>query len=185
MKILDKIALILFSSIMLIISVIVCLLVFGWVDLSSINTFMKYLLNDSLSSNITLGVSIILILLSIKCIFFDASSKQDTVEKGVLLENENGKLLISKETIQNLVNGVIKKCKSVEEVSTRVILSKENKVNVEITLFVLQDAIIKDLSKNLQIQIKETIKKSLDLEVKEVNIKIKNVAKVEETAQNN
>ena len=123
-------------------------------------------------------------LLSIKCIFFDYNTKQDTMlEKGVLLENENGKLLISRETIQNLVNGVIKKCKSAEEVTTKVILSKENKVDIEVTMYVLQDAIIKDLSNNLQIQIKETIKKSLDLDVRQVNIKIKNVAQSQQIVQ--
>ncbi len=48
-------------------------------------------------SKITLGVSIVFILLSIRCIFFDPTSKEEIKDKqGVLLENSNGKLMISK-----------------------------------------------------------------------------------------
>ena len=36
--------------------------------------------------------------------------------------------------------------------------------------------VIKELSLNLQNKIKETIKKSADLEVKEVNVKVNNIA---------
>lgn len=42
-------------------------------------------------------------------------------------------------------------------------------------LNVKENAIIKELSTNLQTKIKETIKNTSDLEVKEVNIKVKNI----------
>ena len=45
-----------------------------------------------------------------------------------------------------------------------------------VELFVRPNAVIKDLSVNLQNRIKEAIKKTADLEVKEVNIKIRNIA---------
>lgn len=184
MKVLDKIGLVLFSSIILILSIVLGLLIFGWVDLESANAFIRYILNDSMASNITLGVITVLILLAIKCIFFDSSSKSEAkFEKGVLLENENGKLLVSKETIQNLVSGIVKNYDTTKDIATRVILDKDNSVNIEVTLYVAQDAIIKELSNELQIKIKEVIKKSLDLDVKEVNIKIKNIAPKQETTQ--
>ena len=50
---------------------------------------------------------------------------------------------------------------------TKVELDNENNVSIFITLFVYPDAIIKELTISLQKDIKETIKKSLDLEVKE------------------
>lgn len=184
MKVLDKIGLVLFSSIILILSIILCLLIFGWINIESVNVFIKYMLNDNMVSNITLGVVTVLILLAIKCIFFDSSCKSDTgFEKGVLLQNENGKLLVSKETIQNLVNTIVKNYGTTKDINTKVILDKNNNVNIEVTLYVTQDAIIKDLSNEIQIKIKEVIKKSLDLDVKEVNIKVKNIAPKQEIVQ--
>ena len=46
---------------------------------------------------------------------------------------------------------------------------------VYINLVVSPEAVIKDLSANLQTKIKEKIKNATDLEVKEVNITIKKV----------
>ena len=70
MKILDRIGLALFSSLMLIISIIVCLMIFGWLSVDLVHQFVVMAINDSVSSNIMLGLSIAFILLAIKCIFF-------------------------------------------------------------------------------------------------------------------
>lgn len=121
MKIIEKITLVLFSTLMLIISTIGCLLIFGWLDLKFIESVFTHIFQNSVSSNILLGLNIIFILLSIRCIFFDSSSKQQNEYKnGILLENADGKLLITKETIENLVNGVVKGFDSAEDVTTRI-----------------------------------------------------------------
>lgn len=176
MKILEKIALIVYSCIMLILSIILCLLIFGWLDMSLAGNVIYKLIVGDLSSKVLLGFSVVFILLSIKCIFFDSKSKEQVKSsQGVLLENESGKLLISKETIENLVNSVALNFQSAEDVSTRVELDKENNVLVYINLVVSPEAVIKDLSANLQTKIKEKIKNATDLEVKEVNITVKKV----------
>ena len=183
MKILEKITLIIYSNIMLILSVILCLLVFGWLDMGLVGNIVRKLIIGDTSSKVLLGASLVFILLSIKCIFFDSTSKEQIKERqGVLLENESGKLMISKETIENLVNSVALNFQSTEEVTTRVELDKENNVEVYINLVVSSDVIIKDLSANLQNKIKEKIKTATDLEVKEVNITVKKVAPKQEEA---
>lgn len=177
MKILEKIALIIYSNIMLILSIIVCLLIFGWLDMSMAGDFVYKILVGETSSKIVLGLSVAFILLSIKCIFFDSTSKEQIKDRqGVLLQNESGKLLISKETIENLVNSVALNFPSAEDVTTRVELDEDNNVKVYVNLIINSDAIIKDLSLNLQNKIKEKVKKATDLEVKEVNITVKKVA---------
>lgn len=177
MKILEKIALIIYSNIMLILSIILCLLIFGWLDMALVGDFCYKMLVGDTSSKILLGLSVAFILLSIKCIFFDSTSKEQIKERqGVLLENESGKLMISKETIENLVNSVALNFQSAEQVSTRVELDRENNVKVFVNLTVTEDAVIKDLSANLQTRIKEKVKTATDLEVKEVNITVKKVA---------
>lgn len=174
MKIIEKITLILYSNIILIMSVILCLLVFGWLDANVVANLSKALLIGEKSSGIILGVSVVFILLSIRCIFFDPTSKQEQKDKqGVLLANDNGKLMISKETIENLVEAVTKEYKEAKDVSSRVELDKNNNVNIYVNLVVGSETIIKDLTVDLQNRIKEKVKQSADLEVKEVNITIK------------
>ena len=129
MKVIEKIALILYSNIMLILSIIACLLIFGWVDIDIVGNVVEKCLTTDPASKITLGVSVVFILLSIRCIFFDPTSKEEIRDKqGVLLENENGKLMISKETIENLVDSVARGFENAEEISTRAELDKENNI---------------------------------------------------------
>lgn len=183
MKILEKLTLIIYSYVILIISVLACLLVFGWVDIDLVGEIIKGAIVSSTWGKVILGVSVVFILLSIKCIFFDSTSRQQIKERqGVLLENESGKLMISKETIENLVNSVAKGFESTEDVTTRVELDKDNNVKVYANLIVSSEAVIKDLSAKLQTSIKEKIKKATDLEVNEVNITVKKVAPKGENA---
>ena len=181
MKVLDKIGLVLFSTLILILSVLLCLMMFGWLDINLLTDIVKQALTDQITSNVLLGLSIVFILLAIKCIFFDSTSKGKTnEEQGVLLENENGKLMISKETLENLVNSVALNFEGTEQVTTRVELDRENNVMVYVNLMVSSNVIIKELSANLQTKIKEKIKTATDLDVKEVNITVKKVAPKEE-----
>lgn len=184
MKIIEKITLALFSTLMLIISIIFCLLVFGWLELEFMGEIITAAINDSVSSNIILGLSVIFILLAIRCIFFDSSSKQKNEYKnGILLENSDGKLLITKETIENLVNRIVKGFDSAEDVTTKIELDKDNTVRVYVNLSVKENAVIKELSTNLQTKIKDTVKTTSDLDVKEVNIKVKNIEPEKEIVQ--
>ena len=184
MKKLEKLSLILFSTIMLIISVVFCLTIFGWLDYRFVEDALEIAIKNEVTSNIILVLSIIFILLAIKCIFFDSTAKEkEEYKKGILLENSNGKLLITRETIENLVNGVVKGFDSAEDVTTKIELDKENNLSVFVNLTVKENAVIKELSTNLQNKIKDTIKKASDLEVKEVNIKVKNIEPVKDIEQ--
>ena len=174
MKVIEKITLIIYSNLVLIMAVIACLLVFGWLDIDIVQGLTRTLIISSTSSKIILGVSIVFILLSIRCIFFDPSSKQEIKDKqGILLANENGKLMISKETIENIVEAVTKEYKTAKEVSSKVELDKDNNVNIFVNLVVGADTVIKDLSIDLQNKIKNKVKETTDLDVKEVNITVK------------
>ncbi len=174
MKVIEKITLIIYSNIILILSIIACLLIFGWLDIDIVQELVRSLLLYGTSSKVILGVSIVFILLSLRCIFFDPTSKQELKDKqGILLANDNGKLMISKETIENLVEAVTKEFKVAKDVTSKVEIDKENNVNVFVNLVVGADTVIKDLSADLQAKIKSKVKETTDLEVKEVNINVK------------
>lgn len=176
MKILERIIVIVFSIIILIASIFSVLLVLGWASIDFINEVIFNILNNSTVYNSILLISSICIILAIKCIFFSSNStSKEDYRTGVLLENEDGKLIIAKDTIENLVNSVTKKFEGATEVQTKVILDKENTITINVSLLVKENAIIKDLSANIQSQVKETIKRTSDLDVKQINIKVKNI----------
>ncbi len=177
MKVLDKIGLVLFSTIILLVSIVTLITAAGWLEVNLVTEGIEYMLEDSVGVKISIGLSIIFILLAVKCIFFNSDAKSTSSSKeGILLENDNGKLLVSKDTIESLTNSVVKNYETAQNVTTKVELTENNEVNIFITLFVGTDAVIKDLTISLQKDIKETIKKSLDLDVKDVNVRIKNIA---------
>ena len=177
MRFIEKASLTIFSIIILILSLILCLLVFGWLEIRNIYYVFQYLVSTPTATNITLGAAIVLMLLAIKCIFFPAYNKgKETRTEGILLENESGKLLISIDTIENLVKGVLAGFENVRSTNCRVKLDKQvNNVIIDMNLIVTADTVIKELSANLQSKIKEVIKTTTEIEVKQVNIKIKNI----------
>ena len=176
MKVLDRIGLVLFSIIILVISLVLCITISGWLDLEFVIDGLEYIVTDAVSAKIVVGISIVLIILALKCIFFNSEEENNLKAKeGILLENENGKLLVSKDTIESLTNSVVKNFETAETVMTKVDLDEENNVKIYLTLSVHPDAIIKDLTTKLQNDIKAAVKRSLDLDVKEVNVRIKNI----------
>ena len=176
MKIFNKIGLVLFSTLILLEGLALVLCIAGWLDLDLINNGIEYITTDNVFSKVTLGISIVLVLLAVKCIFFNSEgSSSNNTKNGILLENESGKLLVSRDTIESLANSVVKNYETAQNVMTRVDLDDANNVSIFITLFVYPDAVIKDLTVSLQRDVKEAIKRSLDLDVKDVNVKIKNI----------
>ena len=177
MKIVDKIGLFLFANFILILSVIICLLIFGWISVDNVDYAINLVLNNQIASNIILTLCVVFIILAIKCIFFTSEEKKiNGIKDGILLENDDGQLVISKSTLEELVNKIAKSFESAENVNSKIVLDEEKKLIVYVTLSVKEDAVIKELSNNLQNRIKSAIKKTSDLEVKEVNISVKDLS---------
>ena len=173
MKLLERFALVIYSYIIILLSVVLSLLIFNWIDFNVVTDMVYALLTGEISSKITLGVSVVFILLSIKCIFFDEKSKEKAKEtQGILLKNENGQLMISKETIDNVVRNAVIGFDNVKECNTRIDVNSENQLRITLFLTVNDNVVIKELASNLQNKIKEEVKKVSDLEVQEVNVKV-------------
>lgn len=182
MKKLDRVILALFSVLMFLQSILAICIIAGFVRIETVTAFATMAFAGEQTAKIILGVEIVCLLCSIKCIFFDSSEKENKAQ-GVLMQNDNGKLLISKPTIENIVKSVVKDFASVEDVSVDIDLDTVNNLVVNVNLVVGKDVIIKEITLNMQNKIKEAIKKTSDLEVKEVNVKIKNISS--DTAKEN
>lgn len=182
MKKLDKVILALFSVLIFLESVLVICLVTGLLDIDIVNNFIIRAFRQEDTSKIILASAIVCLLCSLKCIFFDGDSKEKK-NKGVLMQNDNGKLLISKSTIENIVRSAVKDFTSVEDVAVSTDLTDANDLIVNVNLVVNQNAVIKELTVNIQNKIKEAIKKTSDLDVKEVNVKIKDISAEKENKE--
>ena len=176
MKFLERFALIVYSYIILIIAVVLSLLIFNWVNFETITDMLEALITGAITSKITLVVSIVFILLSIKCIFFDEKSKERLKEaQGILLKNENGELMISKHSIENMVKNAVAGFENVKDCNTKIDVNSENQIMITLFVVVNENVIIKDLATNLQTKVKEEVKNISDLDVQEVNVKIVNL----------
>lgn len=195
MKIIDRIILSIYSVIMLIESIIAILLIFGWAKLETIVYLITDMLKNSVAYNTVFAISVIFIILSIKATFFNSSRSRDIMEvddkrkgkmgEGVLLENEDGKLLISRDTIERLANSVVKNFSNIQDARTKVLIDSKNNIAIVVELQILQNTVIRELNANLQTRIKEVVKQATDLDVNEVNIKIKNIINVPQTVEEN
>lgn len=170
MKIFKKFSLFIFSICLFAISVFVFLVTIQVIDAENLETIA-----DNLNDHAVLSV--------IACIgfciwtgvcLFKRSSNQNA-ENGILLENEHGTLLITKDSITNLIESIVNKNKDIKADSVKISFDDENELIVNITVEVKDSTIIKDISAKLQENIKLVIKKSTDLDVREVNIKVKDV----------
>ena len=184
MKLLERFALVIYSYIIRLLSVVLSLLIFNWIDFNVVTDMVYALLTGEISSKITLGVSVVFILLSIKCIFFDEKSKEKAKEtQGILLKNENGQLMISKETIDNVVRNAVIGFDNVKECNTRIDVNSENQLRITLFLTVNENVVIKELASNLQTKIKEEVKKVSDLDVQEVNVKVTSLQEIKKSKE--
>ena len=163
MKFLDRFILVVFSIIMFVLSVITASVIFGWIELENLMPYLESALS-----------SIVFILLALKAIFFGGKDERATKD-GILMENDNGRLLISKDTLENLVVNIVNGFDGTENVVAKVGLDKENNLRVYVTLYVHPNIVIKDLTASIQNRVKEAIKKTSDLETKAVNVRVRNI----------
>ena len=119
MKKIDKLILAIFSIIILVESIVLCIVIAGWINFNTVSKIISTALTSD-SSTVVLISAIVCALLALKCIFLSSSDKKNTIEgQGVLMQNDNGKLMISKATLVNLVEGVVKDFGSTELAGTK------------------------------------------------------------------
>ena len=173
MKVIQEIALTVFSIIMLVISIMTTVLILGWVDFGIIEYMIEGIVNNSNAKTIVLTLNVFFIFIAIVSIFYD--SEKGNTRDGVLLENEKGNLLISRTALTKIINSVINDFENVKVNGSRIILDNEGMLNINVQISVTKDVVIKEITNNLQIKIKEAIKNSSDLDVKTVNVAIQSI----------
>lgn len=145
--------------------------------MNTVGSFLEKTITGTKTHNIVLIISSIFAIVSVISIFAsDFGKEKKSNEPAILMENGNGKLMISKSSLENLVNSVVKEFDSAENIKTIIQIDENNNLKVLVNIEVGKDVIIKELTLNLQNKIKEAIKKTSDLDVKEVDVQIRNIA---------
>lgn len=176
MKFLDKFGLALFSLLILILSIILCLMGLNIVQPTIFGILITKALQYQTATYILIGVSIFLILLSIRCLFFsNYGESEDESEEGILMQNSDGKLLITRDSLESMTEGVIKEFASIESSQTKVKITKEKDVLIQIIIDVRKGTVIKETTSKLQTRVKKAVKEATDLDIKQVDIKVRNV----------
>ena len=174
MKILEKFVLILYSLLMLIVSAIICLIIFRVITIDQIKNCIEFVQSDTALVITILAVSIICILLSIRCLFFRKKKQiKKSTTTDILLENESGRLLISKNAIENAAKNIVKESLHLDtDVKVTADIDPANNISIYIAVMLDRALKVRDLTLDLQLKIKNEIKESFGLEVKQVNIKV-------------
>ena len=84
-------------------------------------------------------------------------------------------MVFTKVTIENIVNNVINGFQNMKDANIKVKFDKQNNIVVNLEVFASENADMQELTQNIRNKIKNTIKKSSGLIVKEINVKIKNI----------
>lgn len=175
MKIVERFALMVFSLIVLVLTITLFAIMFSIVDAEILIKPIYFIAQDIMVFRTALVINTILFLLAVKALFFP--SKMENLSKdGIVLENASGKLVISRESLENLVASVAKEIPGAESVTSRTFLDKDRNLKVYVTTTVSRDMTLKEVSTQLQDKIKTAMKETADLEVKEVNIRVKNIS---------
>ena len=175
MKFLEKLGLVLFSFIILVLAIMLILIGVGLVDVSIFSILIAKMIAHSTAVKVMYGVCAVLILIAIRCLFFGSTSSANPELDGILMENEDGKLLITYDTLETLVDGVINNVDDIIAASPEITITEDNEVYISILIDVKQHTVIKLITSKLQQDIKTTIKDATDIEVKRVDIQVREV----------
>ena len=136
MKFLDRLALKIFSLIIFVIVVAMILLFIGVISINDIVMDLIRFTDGPHSIEIIFGILGVLMIFAIKGLFF-TSKPESKGKEGIILENASGKLVISKESLENLIASVTKEIPGTETVASRTIVDK----NKNLIVFIYNPAI--------------------------------------------
>lgn len=175
MKIVDKIALAIFSVFMLIISVVYILVYFGIMEFSLLNQGLNFIFTEEPTKTVLLVIAIISVILSIKTILFEGQSK-DSSKDAIQINGADGVLEIMPTTIEHIALISLSSYASISDINAKM-RTKPEGIVIDVHFTVLPDTNITELVEKIQKTIKDKIEQQTSAKVLEVNIKVKDIAK--------
>ncbi len=164
-----------FSLIMLVMSLFTFLVLMNIINVDWVEGGFAFLKSSLVIKKISVLVSGIIFLMALRGLLARLKPV-DLAKNGIILENGNGKLVISKESLENLISSVSRDIPGTESISSKTILDKNRNLKVQVNIVASQDVYLKDLSLEVQKRVKDALLRTADLEAKEVDVRIKNIS---------
>ena len=171
MKGFEKFLLILFSIIVIIVSVSLVLIATEMMDGSFVTT--KILEFAKQYKTYTLIIGSIFALLGLIGLF-SSSDSSDSISGGLAIKSDTGTVYINRDTFENIILGVARNFPELKNVKADIQITEQG-VIVNVNTMISPDTIVPELTEKLQESIKSSILKQTTVEIKEANIKIKGV----------
>lgn len=175
MTLFEKIVSVTFAVIVLMVSVGFIFTLGGVLDPDFGSNIMNSINDGVFFSKVLFFASVVLMIVALKEIFFGKKVQKEGRD-GIILENETGKLIISKESLESLIAGEGKEIDGAESISSKTFFDQDKNLIVDVNVVVNRDVHIKEISSELQKRIKDVLKRTADLETKNINIRIKNIS---------
>ena len=178
MRALDKLISFIFSIVMLVLSIILILVGVGVVEPQMIigmlneHIFVKEMIHSNVFNALTI-TGIVLFLASLKTtIFLSLFRIKD--KSPILVKTQNGEVEIAQETIISTVKNVGFSFDNIKDVQAKMI-KKGRGVIIYAVVLVYANSNIREITEEMQKQVKEVMKATTGVNVIEVNIKVKNI----------
>ena len=128
MRFFKGLGLFIFSLIVFTLSVVMILIGLEVVKIEAVASLIPYCFGSQTASIITYSVCGVLVVLSLICLFGKSSKakKKEEQDKGILLANSDGQLLITKQTIENIVSGVVANTNTIYDARSTVMIDNAN-----------------------------------------------------------
>ena len=181
MKYLDRLINFIFSLAVLIISAVIVLVTAGFIEENVIYNYMSANIFSEANNTVTCIVALVTFFAALKTTIF--LSKTNTKKKSaIMVDTTQGRIQIAQETIENTAKSVAKSHEEVKDVQVRM-LKEKRAVNVYMSLLVLPNTNIIEVSSKVQDEVKEAIHSTTGVKVNNVDIKIKNIAEGRNTSK--
>jgi len=173
MKFLDRLINFIFSLVMLVISVVILLVAFNYIDSSYINGLINDYVWNAENKLIVIITSCIVFVAGLKTTIFLSDFKKKR-KIPIMVSSENGNIQIAQETIESTAKAVARAHEEVKDVNVKM-LNKNKGVDVYMSILVVQDTNIRTITREIQEEVKEKVHETTGVLVLNTDIKVKNI----------
>lgn len=171
MKGFEKFILIIFSILIIVVSVFLILASTQMIQANEVlNICVSWLVSHKIVGLVIGAIFSLLALIGI----FASSDNGDEIKSGLAIKGETGTVYITRDTFESIIEGVTRSYAELRNVKVDISMSEEG-VIANIYAMILPDTIVPALTQKLQSNIKASVLKQTTVEIKEANIKIKGV----------
>lgn len=175
-----KLISLLFSFIVIVISVVIILYIARIISIGYITDMigaMDFSRDTRIATIIVAGILGVLGVITIA----SSDNSDDISNGGLILPLEIGKVCISNQTFENIIIGVTRKYAQFRNVKVNVGVN-ENGLVVNVYVYITPETVVADVTAKLQQDIKVSVLKQTTVEVKEIDIKVKGVINIVDRA---